>query len=56
VRLVCTIPANQAKVSESVDNLIDALSDVAAVEIKQRPDATNSRLVAVLTTRSAITT
>ncbi len=51
VRLVCTIPANLAKVSESVDNLIDALGDVAAVEIKQRPDAANPRLVAVLTTQ-----
>jgi len=52
IRLGCGLSANIANVPESVDNLLEALRDVAAVEIKHRPDGQDARLDIVLTTQA----
>jgi two-component system chemotaxis sensor kinase CheA len=51
IRLECGLSAKIANVPESVDNLLEALRDVAAVEIKHRPDGQDARLDIVLTTQ-----
>jgi two-component system, chemotaxis family, sensor kinase CheA len=52
IRLSCGLSASIANVPESVDNLLEALRDVAAVEIKHRPDGQDGRLDIVLTTQT----
>jgi two-component system chemotaxis sensor kinase CheA len=52
IRLSCTLPQNIAAVPESVDNLLDALRDVAAVDVKIRPNSADNTLVVVLTTQA----
>ncbi len=52
IRLSCELPANQSQVAESVDNLLEGLRDIAALEVKQRPDGTDGHLIAVLTTQA----
>ncbi len=52
IRLACTLPPNIAGVAEAIDNLLDALRDIAAVDVKQRPSPTDARLVVVLTTQA----
>jgi len=53
VRLSCALPPNITGVSESIDNLLDALRDFAAVDIKHRPDSADGQLIAVLTTQAS---
>jgi len=50
VRLSCAVPPKVAGVTESVDNLLEGLRDLAELEVKHRPDAADATLVAVLTT------
>jgi two-component system chemotaxis sensor kinase CheA len=52
IRLVCGLPPRIAAVSESVENLLEALRDSCAVELKHRPDSADGQLVAVLTTQA----
>lgn len=51
IRLSCGLSAKIANVPESVDNLLEGLRDVAAVEIKHRPDGQDAQLDVVLTTQ-----
>ncbi len=53
LRLECTLPANIAGVAEAIDNLLDALRDIAAVDVRQRPTPADARLVVVLTTQAS---
>ncbi|MDP2788419.1 MAG: chemotaxis protein CheW [Pseudomonadota bacterium] len=55
IRLDCLLPSNVARVPEAIDNLLDALRDVAAVEVKHRPDGADGQLIAVLTTQASDT-
>ncbi|OYY92285.1 MAG: hypothetical protein B7Y41_16445 [Hydrogenophilales bacterium 28-61-23] len=52
IRLECTLPPNIAGVAEVIDNLLDALRDIAAVDVKQRPNPADTRLILVLTTQA----
>ena len=52
IRLSCELPANQSRVAESVENLFEGLRDIAALEIKQRPDGVDGHLIVVLTTQA----
>ena len=51
IRLSCTLPDSVTSVPESIDNLFDALRDVAAVDIKHRPEKADGQLIVVLTTQ-----
>jgi two-component system chemotaxis sensor kinase CheA len=53
LRLSCALPASVSNVSESIDNLLDALRDFAAVDIKHRPDNADGQLIVVLTTQAS---
>ena len=53
IRLSCELPANQSQVAESVDNLLEGLRDIAALELKQRPDGADGHLIVVLTTQAS---
>ena len=53
IRLSCELPTNQSQVAESVDNLLEGLRDIAALELKQRPDGTDAHLIVVLTTQAS---
>jgi two-component system chemotaxis sensor kinase CheA len=53
IRLSCELPANLSQVAESVDNLLEGLRDIAALELKQRPDGTDAHLIVVLTTQAS---
>ncbi len=50
VALSCLLPPDVAGTSGSVDNILAALAEIAAVEIGRRPDAGDGRLEVVLTT------
>ena len=51
IRLSCELSANQSRVTESVDNLLEGLRDIAALDLKQRPNGVDGHLVVVLTTQ-----
>jgi two-component system chemotaxis sensor kinase CheA len=53
IRLACALPPNVIAVPESINNLLDALRDIAAVEIKHHPDNVDDQLVVVLTTQAS---
>jgi two-component system chemotaxis sensor kinase CheA len=53
IRLCCPLPAKVASVTEAIDNLLDALRDVAAVDVKHRPDSADGQLIVVLTTQAS---
>jgi two-component system chemotaxis sensor kinase CheA len=53
LRLSCALPASVSNVSESIDNLLDALRDFAAVDVKHRPDNADGQLIVVLTTQAS---
>jgi two-component system chemotaxis sensor kinase CheA len=48
--LVCLFPPDLAGSGEAVDNVLAALAEIAALEIRHRPDAANGLLEARLTT------
>ena len=50
VSLACTLPAEVAGDAVALDNLLAALTEIAAVDLKHRPDAAAPRLIASLTT------
>jgi two-component system, chemotaxis family, sensor kinase CheA len=53
IRLSCELPPSQSQVAESVDNLLEGLRDIAALELKQRPDGADGHLIVVLTTQAS---
>ena len=53
IRLECMLPANVSGTPEAFDNLLDALRDAAAVDIKQRPNGMDGKFVAILTTQAS---
>ena len=48
--LLCFLPAEVAGVPDNVDNLLAALAEIAALELRHRPDAGDGRLDVGLTT------
>ncbi|HNF88632.1 MAG TPA: chemotaxis protein CheW [Thiobacillaceae bacterium] len=52
-RLACVLPADVAASASAVDNLFAGLAEIAAVDIRHRPDAADGRLEALLTTSRA---
>ena len=50
VSLNCLLSAEVAGEAETLKNLLDGLAEIAALNLKHRPDATNPRLSATLTT------
>ncbi len=50
LRLVCLLPPEVAADEAALDNLLVGLSELAAVELRHRPDAANGLLEATLTT------
>jgi two-component system chemotaxis sensor kinase CheA len=50
LRLACRLPGEVAGARESVDNILAALAEIAAVETRHRPDAGDARLDVLLTT------
>lgn len=50
LKLVCLFPPDVAASDETVDNLLAALAELAAVDTRHRPDAANGLLEARLTT------
>jgi two-component system chemotaxis sensor kinase CheA len=48
--LSCLFPPDVAGSSETVDNILAALAEIAAVDMQHRPDAADGRLEATLTT------
>ena len=50
VTLNCVLPSNVAHDAEALTNLLAALEEVAALDIRQRPDSSNTALRIVLTT------
>jgi two-component system chemotaxis sensor kinase CheA len=53
VRLICSLPDNVANQPESINNLLEALREVAAVDVKHHPDSKDGQLIAVLTTQAS---
>jgi two-component system chemotaxis sensor kinase CheA len=53
VRLICSLPDNVANLPESINNLLEALREVAAVDVKHHPDSKDGQLIAVLTTQAS---
>jgi two-component system chemotaxis sensor kinase CheA len=52
LRLGCVLPAKVAAVPESVENLLEGLRDIAALEVRQHPGGADGQLVVVLTTQA----
>ena len=50
ITLSCSLPGEVAAQAASVDNLLAALAEIAALDVKHRPDAADTRLLATLTT------
>ena len=48
--LSCLFPSDMAADAGALDNLLAALAEIAALDIRRRPDAADGRLEAVLTT------
>jgi two-component system, chemotaxis family, sensor kinase CheA len=53
IRLNCPLPSNIAGQPESINNLLEALRDVAAVDVRHHPDSNDGNLIAVLTTQAS---
>jgi two-component system chemotaxis sensor kinase CheA len=50
VRLRCALPIDVAIQVDAINNLLEALREIAAVDIKHHPSSADAQLVAVLTT------
>lgn len=50
ITLSCSLPGDVAADAAAVDNLLAALAEMAALEVRHRPDGNDPRLVANLTT------
>ena len=53
IRLNCLLPGNVASQPESINNLLEALREVAAVDVKHHPASNDGNLIAVLTTQAS---
>jgi two-component system chemotaxis sensor kinase CheA len=52
-RLECDLPVSVANDPEMLRNLFDSLTEIAAVDIQKRPDASSPRMELVLTTQKS---